>query len=121
MRHRLVIGLTLLLSAAATGADKPIPQDHARMEQRARERLEWNRQTLQGAYDKVGKKDRRWDESAREALDLAARMFSARVDRGREGNAGLRQSLCRDQELAIRDHAASRRCTPSLPQQTGAE
>ena len=46
MRHRLVIGLTLLLSAAATGADKPIPQDHARMEQRALERLEWNRQTL---------------------------------------------------------------------------
>ena len=80
MRHRFAIGLTVLFSAAATGADKPIPQDHARMETRARERLEWHQKTLQGAYDKVGKKDPRWDKPAREALDLAARMFSQQVD-----------------------------------------
>ncbi len=61
-------------------AGKPIPQDHARIEQRRRERLEWNRTTLQGAYDRVGKRDPRWDEPARKALDLAARMFSNQVD-----------------------------------------
>jgi hypothetical protein len=61
-------------------ADAPIPQDTARMEKRRRERLEWNRRTVQGAYDKVGKKDPRWDEPARKAMDLAARMFSEVVD-----------------------------------------
>ncbi len=50
------------------------------MEKRRRERLEWNRRTLGGAYDKVGKKDPRWDEKARKAMDLAARMFSEQVD-----------------------------------------
>jgi hypothetical protein len=43
MRQAIVVGVTLLLSTAAAGADKPIPQDTARMEKRSRERLEWNR------------------------------------------------------------------------------
>jgi S1-C subfamily serine protease len=64
----------------ATGAGKPIPQDTARMEKRPRDTLEWNRRTLQVAYDKVGKKDARWDKPAREALDLAARMFSRQLE-----------------------------------------
>jgi hypothetical protein len=80
MPHRLAVGLALLLSAAAVGVEKPIPQDYARMEQRARERLEWNRRTMQGAYDRVGKKDPRWDKPAREALDLAALMYSQQVN-----------------------------------------
>jgi hypothetical protein len=80
MRNTLAVSLTLLASAAAIGADKPIPQDTARMEARYRERLEWNRQTLERAYDKVGRKDPRWDESARHALDLAARMFAQQKD-----------------------------------------
>lgn len=80
MRQAIVVGLTLLASAAALGADRPIPQDAARMEKRSRERLEWNRRTLQGEYDRVGKKDARWDKPAREALDLAARMFSEQLD-----------------------------------------
>ena len=80
MRRPLVVGLTVLVSAAAVGAETPIPQDAVRMEKRRRERLEWNRRTLRGAYDKVGKKDPRWDEPAREAMDLAARMFSEQVD-----------------------------------------
>jgi len=62
------------------GAEKPIPQDRVHMEKRSREQLEWNRQTLGVAYDKIGKKDARWDAAAREALDLAARMFSNQVD-----------------------------------------
>jgi hypothetical protein len=50
------------------------------MEKRRRERLEWNRRTVQGAYDTVGKTDPRWDEPARKAMELAARMFSEEVD-----------------------------------------
>ena len=80
MRHLLSIALSFLTLAAAPGDDKPIPQDTARMEQRSRDRLEWNRRTLAVAYDKVGKKDPRWDGPAREALELAARMFSQQVD-----------------------------------------
>ena len=79
MRHALVFGLALV-SVTVVGAETPIPQDTARMEQRRRERLEWNRLTLQGAYDKIGKQDPRWDKPAREAMDLAARMFSEQVD-----------------------------------------
>jgi hypothetical protein len=80
MRHALVVGLTLVVSASAVGADKPIPQDAARKEKRYRDRLEWNRKTLQGGYDKVGKKDPRWDKPAREALELAAKMFTPQFD-----------------------------------------
>lgn len=76
MRNTFVAGLALLACAVADGAEPPIPQDAARMEQRSRERLEWNRKTLVGNYEKVGKKDPKWDESARRAFDLAARMFS---------------------------------------------
>ncbi len=78
MKLTLVLGLMLSFTAAV--GDRPIPQDAARMEKRDRERLEWHRKTLQGVYDKVGKKDPRWDKPAREALDLAARMFSQQLD-----------------------------------------
>lgn len=57
-----------------------IPQDLDRMERRRREKLEWNRRTVLGAYDEVGRKDLRWDEPAREAMDLASRMFAVQVD-----------------------------------------
>lgn len=80
MRHAFAAGLALLACTVADAADDTIPQDAARMEQRSRDRLEWNRRTLVGAYDKVGKKDPKWDESARRAFDLAARMFSQQVD-----------------------------------------
>ena len=58
----------------------PIPQDTARMEKRRRDWLEWNRQTLSGAYDKVGKKNPKWDKFAHEAMEHAARMFSLQLD-----------------------------------------
>jgi hypothetical protein len=82
MRSTLVFGLTLLVSAGAVGAEneKPIPQDFARMEKQRRDLLEWNLRTTLGAYDQVGKKDGKWDKPAREAMDLAARMFSQQVD-----------------------------------------
>jgi hypothetical protein len=51
--------LTLLVFGEALAADAPIPQDAAQSQKRHRERLEWNRRTLQGAYDKVGKRNPR--------------------------------------------------------------
>jgi len=80
MRPTLVIALIIASAAGSLGADRPIPQDGARMQKRSRDRLVWNRLTLRGAYDRIGEKDPRWDGAAREALDLAARMFSQQVD-----------------------------------------
>lgn len=66
--------------ADKTEADPPIPQDAAAIEKHRHDLFAWNRRTLQEAYDRVGKKDPRWDAAARKALDLAARMFSREVD-----------------------------------------
>ncbi len=44
--------------------DQAIPQDRAKTEKRERERMEWHFRTSVGAYDKVGKKDPRWDDLA---------------------------------------------------------
>jgi hypothetical protein len=52
--------------------DHPIPQDLAKVEKRERERLAWFRRTMGGAYEKVGKKDPRWDEAVRKTLELVA-------------------------------------------------
>jgi hypothetical protein len=80
MRSTLVVGLYFLVVPLAVGDDKPIPQDTARMEKWSRERLEWNRRTVGGAYDKIGKKDPKWDKLARETMELAARMYSLEGD-----------------------------------------
>jgi hypothetical protein len=76
MRSMLLIGLALLGFSEAFGADEPIPQDAARMAKRRQDRLDWYRRTSVGAYDKVGKKNPRWDKPAREAMDLASRMLN---------------------------------------------
>jgi hypothetical protein len=67
-------------SAPADEATQSIPQDPARLEKRYAERLDWNRSTLRGAYDKVGKRNPRWDKAARDALEATARMFAQQVD-----------------------------------------
>jgi hypothetical protein len=41
--------------------------------ERERERMEWHLRSSVGAYDKVGKKDPRWDDLARKAVDLTMR------------------------------------------------
>jgi hypothetical protein len=79
MRTGILLSL-IALAAAAAGADAPIPQDHKAMEKRSRDSLEWNKRTLGDAYAKVGKRDKRWDGPAAEALDKAARMFSQQTD-----------------------------------------
>ena len=70
----MLAGLFLAVPAATLSAE--IPQDPERQEQRRRDMLAWNRRTLGDAYEKVGKKDPRWDDRARKTLDLAARVFS---------------------------------------------
>jgi hypothetical protein len=83
--RRLIPGFlaSLLVVFVATphfAGGASIPQDPERQEQRFRDMLAWNRRTLGSAYEKVGKKDARWDGHAREALDAAARNFSHVVD-----------------------------------------
>jgi hypothetical protein len=58
------LGLACLMAPMSAGADKPIPQDQASTAKYLKERLEWNRRTLQGAYGKVGKRDPKWDKQA---------------------------------------------------------
>ncbi|WP_406693998.1 hypothetical protein V5E97_23435 [Singulisphaera sp. Ch08] len=73
----LVIGVTV---ASADEKDRPIPQNPEQQQKRYRDILAWNRKSLGDAYEKVGKKDPRWDEQARKALEAAARYFSQVVD-----------------------------------------
>ncbi|WP_165068130.1 hypothetical protein [Paludisphaera rhizosphaerae] len=80
MRPMLAICLTLLASYAAAQDDRPIPQDHAKMEALDRECREWHLQTFPQAYDRVGKKNPKWDDLARGALDLLARKASDQID-----------------------------------------
>lgn len=48
----------------------------ANQEKKLGERVEYNRRTLGKAYDKIGKKNARWDVDARAALEEAAQMFA---------------------------------------------
>ncbi len=80
MRDTLVVVVALLGVSGALGAEKPIPQDPVKSERWRRELLEWNRRSMVGAYDKVGKKDPKWDKAAREALELGARSFCLQID-----------------------------------------
>ena len=76
----VLAGLLLTTGSARADEGPPIPQNPARQQQRYRDMFAWNQRTLGGAYDRVGKKDPRWDKPAREALDVAARLFSHAVD-----------------------------------------
>ncbi len=71
--HRLAIFAVLALAIAprtATPADEPpIPQDNALREKHKQERMAWI-SSLGEAYEKVGKKDPRWDAEARQTLAL---------------------------------------------------
>lgn len=78
--HAVALSWLVAASTLALAADKPIPQDPARMAKFSDDCLAWNRATLGDAYARVGKQDPKWDEAAREALDRAARMFSYRED-----------------------------------------
>jgi hypothetical protein len=66
--------------ATATAGSSAIPQDLEAMERWRRGHREWNRDSVRGAYERVGRRDPRWDGPALEATELAARMFSLEVD-----------------------------------------
>lgn len=80
MRRPLYTAAVLLVPLASLGAEPPIPQNPERQEQQFRALVEWNRRSLGEAYEKVGRKDPRWDEPARAALEAAARFFGHAVD-----------------------------------------
>jgi hypothetical protein len=85
MRHLTPLVLAVLLLTAhvttAPGQDREaVPQDPARQQQRLIDALRWNQRTLNGAYEKVGKKNPRWDKSAREVLEALAGLFSRSTD-----------------------------------------
>lgn len=54
----------------------PIPQDLAKQRQQRRDMLAWHQKAFVDSYNRIGKKDPRWDDSARKALALAARLYS---------------------------------------------
>jgi hypothetical protein len=86
MRHLILAVYTGLFfaawAAAADSEDRPIPQDPQWNKMRETVSLPWNRKTLVEAYNKVGKKDPRWDKPAHEALETAARYFTPHVHQG---------------------------------------
>lgn len=68
------------LGVKADNFDRPIPQNSEQQERSYRDTLAWNQRTLGDSYEKVGRKDARWDPAARESLKAAARHFSKAVD-----------------------------------------
>jgi len=77
----MLIGLFFMPLAPAMAEEKPIPQDPEKLANQLRDSLAWHRRTLGDAYDKIGRKDPRWDAAARAALDLAARHYSMDGDK----------------------------------------
>ena len=69
-------------SAAVRAEDWPIPQDSQKAKLARSEHLAWTRRTLAGAYDKVGKKDPRWDERVNELMKIAVPMIALRENQG---------------------------------------
>ncbi len=80
MRRLLALSLALVVVQIADAAEKPIPQDKAKIEKNRRDCVEWNRQTIRVAYEKVGKRNPRWDKLALDALDVAVRFYSKQTD-----------------------------------------
>src|SRR3954469_13364417 len=71
----LAMALTSPPAAAAENAPatKPVASTYHDLR---REALEFNRRTLGGAYEKVGKHDPKWDAKAKEYLELIAQQFA---------------------------------------------
>src|SRR5207244_3724976 len=70
----LLIVSTLTIPGRAEGP--AIPQNPEKLAQVRRDALSWQRHTLGEAYEKVGKKNPRWDEAARAALEVSARYYA---------------------------------------------
>jgi hypothetical protein len=55
------------------------PSSEARWLEKKREFFELNRKTMRLAYDEVGKRDPKWDDAARMAIDLTTRILTDQV------------------------------------------
>ncbi len=79
MRSLYLAGLTGLalasLSATCGADDWPIPQNPAKARQTRLFLLMWTDRTLSDPYEKVGKKDPRWDKLVRELMKAASPLF----------------------------------------------
>jgi hypothetical protein len=96
-RSRLYATLTVAVLTYTVARNwepaRPVPQDPGRQQERWDELLEWNRRTLGGAYEEVGKKDPRWDGPAREALERAAGLFSQDGTPAEDVYASIREAV----------------------------
>lgn len=73
----LVCGAAACFAVArASGQDwdQPIPQNPAQQERSLRSKRAWSHATLVEAYHRVGRKDPKWDDQAREVLERVAAM-----------------------------------------------
>ena len=85
MRQLILNSITGLCIAIATATataafaedyDKPIPQDAAKREAQDRSAVAWTECTIAQPFEKIGKKDPRWDAKARASVALAAKKFT---------------------------------------------
>jgi hypothetical protein len=76
--RRLIFAALLCAVGSPGRADDPpaIPQDPAAQEARRKDRLAWHRATTVEAYDRVGKRDPKWDTAARRALTAFAESWA---------------------------------------------
>jgi hypothetical protein len=70
-----VLFLALLaLGLASCSPPKPKTKTAIELQQQQQDREKWRKATLLGEYEKVGRKDPRWDEPAKNALDSFANL-----------------------------------------------
>ena len=74
-----VLCLMTAVAAYADDTEKPIPQDAAKREAKDRGALAWSQRTITEPFEKLAKKDPRWDAKAKAFIALAARKFSGPV------------------------------------------
>ena len=77
IRFLLLVLAYLSLSRCSWASDPSIlpNQDSKTLEKWYADRLKWNLETTLDAYEAIGRKDPKWNEDARQVLELTARMF----------------------------------------------
>ncbi|WP_422930025.1 hypothetical protein [Singulisphaera sp. PoT] len=71
-----IVGLIIGTWSLAARGEWPIPQNAAKIEENRRKALEWNQKAVAEAYEKVGKKDVRWDGLVRDLMKVAVPYLS---------------------------------------------
>lgn len=80
----IVAAVTVLSPATLRAADDgpAVPQNREAGERRRREALAWHRRMTVEVYDRIGKKDPKWDAAARKALEAWAVVQSSNARAG---------------------------------------